>query len=199
MKLASQTLCVVTAGAALLIAGCQSKPTRPDPSQTAMGMTPGGGATTTTSVIPPSDISTIAPGTELEKRPDGVIDDGNTIRGLLQPVYFDFDRSDVKAAERPKLQAAKEYLDKNPGTRILLEGHCDWRGTAEYNLGLGDRRANAAKKYLISLGVPKDRVESNSKGSLDAAKNADDQTMVKDRRAEIVIVKAKQPGQPPAL
>jgi peptidoglycan-associated lipoprotein len=73
--------------------------------------------------------------------------------------------------------------------RVLLEGHCDWRGTAEYNLGLGDRRANAAKKYLLSLGVAQDKVEVLSKGSLDAAKNADDATAAKDRRVEIVILK----------
>jgi hypothetical protein len=81
--------------------------------------------------------------------PTGVIEDADTIRGLLQPVYFDFDRSNVKADERAKLQAAKDYLDKNPQYRLLLEGHCDWRGTAEYNLGLGDRRASEAKKYLL--------------------------------------------------
>ena len=79
---------------------------------------------------------------QLTARTDGGIDDGHTVRGVLQPVYFAFDSSAIKAAERPKLQAAKDYLDKNPGYRLLLEGHCDWRGTAEYNLSLGDRRAN---------------------------------------------------------
>ncbi len=126
--------------------------------------------------------------------PDGVIDDGNTIRGLLQPVYFDFDRSEIKPAERPKLQAARDYLQSNPGARLLLEGHCDWRGTAEYNLGLGDRRANSAKRYLQSLGVAADRLETISKGSLEAATNADDATMAKDRRVEVVIIKPRPGG-----
>ena len=95
----------------------------------------------------------------------------------------------MKAAERVKLQAAKDYLAKHPDQRLLLEGHCDWRGTAEYNLGLGDRRAGRAKKYLASIGVAADKVETLSKGSEEAKKNADDATRAKDRRVELVILK----------
>lgn len=105
-----------------------------------------------------------------------------------QAVLFDFDKSDIKASEREKLKVAKDYLEKNPTHRLLLEGHCDWRGTAEYNLGLGDRRANAARKYLQSLGVSAQRLETLSKGSLEAAKNADDATMARDRRVDLVVV-----------
>ncbi len=105
-----------------------------------------------------------------------------------QAVLFDFDKSDIKAGERDKLKVAKEYLDTHPTHRLLLEGHCDWRGTAEYNLGLGDRRANATRKYLQSLGVPVERLETLSKGSLEAAKNADEATMAKDRRVDLVVV-----------
>ena len=90
----------------------------------------------------------------------------------------------------PKLQAAKDYLDKNPEYRLLLEGHCDWRGTSEYNLGLGDHRANEVKKYLTTLGVGPDKLETLSKGSEEAKKNADESEMAKDRRVELVVVKA---------
>jgi peptidoglycan-associated lipoprotein len=183
MKLASTSLCIVAASAAAFFAGCAKKPVRPDPSATALGPQSGnpGGLT-------PTEVS-VAPDTTLQPRADGAIDDGNTIRGLLQPVYFDFDRHDVKASERTKLQAAKDYLDKNPQFHLLVEGHCDWRGTAEYNLGLGDRRASAAKKYLLSIGVSPEKVETLSKGSEEAAKNADDATRAKDRRDELVVVK----------
>lgn len=183
MNIASKKLILVVASAVLFAAGCSKKPKRPDPSATVLGPT-GGGAINPTDVNAPTDLS--AQGLE-NREPD--FDQYGQKRGVIEPVYFDFDKSDVKASERPKLAAAKDYLDKNPDVRVLLEGHCDWRGTAEYNLGLGDRRANAAKKYLLSLGVAPDKVEVLSKGSLDATKNADDATAAKDRRAEIVILK----------
>ena len=185
MKLIFQKISFVIAGAALVLAGCAKKPERPTPVSTLMGPQSGGGA------IIPSDLPAATdPGTMLTPRPDD-FDANGQLRGKLEAVYFDFDSSDIKAPERVKLQAAKDYLDKNPTQRLVLEGHCDWRGTAEYNLSLGDRRATGAKNYLIKLGVPADKLEANSKGSLDAAKNADDATMAKDRRAELVIVKAK--------
>src|SRR5580692_3300693 len=183
MKLASKSLFIVAASAAVILAGCAKKPVRPDPSATALGPQSGGGGN-----LAPTSVD-VAPDTSLQARDPNIIEDANSIRGLLQPVYFAFDRDVVTAAERPKLQAAKDYLDKNPQNHLLLEGHCDWRGTAEYNLGLGDHRASAAKKYLISIGVPADKIETLSKGSEEAKKNADDATRAKDRRDEIVILK----------
>ena len=183
MKLASKSVCIIAASAAAIFAGCSKKPVRPDPSATALGPQAGNAG-----ALNPTEIQT-APDTTLQQRDSSIIEDANTIRGLLQPVYFDFDRSSVKAAERAKLQAAKDYLEKNPQYRLLLEGHCDWRGTAEYNLGLGDRRASEAKKYLQSLGVSAGRIETLSKGSEEAKKNADEATMSKDRRDELVVLK----------
>jgi peptidoglycan-associated lipoprotein len=118
-----------------------------------------------------------------------VLEDEFTIRGLLQPVYFDFDKSVIKQGERSKLEAAVDYLKKNPAHRLLLEGHCDWRGTAEYNLGLGDRRAGASKQFVLKLGVDAKKLETLSKGSLDAVKNGTDEQMGKDRRVDLVILK----------
>lgn len=169
--------------AALVLAGCSKKPTRPDPSATALGPQ-GGGA----SSLQPTTVPSTLPTDTLAPRDDGFGPDNLNRTALAdKTVYFDFDKSAIKATERPKLQAAKDYLDKNPGQRLLLEGHCDWRGTAEYNLALGDRRANAVKKYLQSIGVPADRVETLSKGSLEASKNADEATMAKDRRVDLVV------------
>ncbi len=185
MKLLSKKLCLALAGASLVLAGCAKKPVRPDPSVTAMG--PQGGGT-----LNPTDLSTNS-GLDngLTPRPVDGFDQNGLIRGKLESVYFDFNASDIKPAERVKLQAAKKYLDDNPAQRLLLEGHCDWRGTAEYNLALGDRRANAAKKFLLSLGVAADRLDSNSKGSLDATKEGGEAAWAKDRRVELVISKAK--------
>lgn len=191
MNIALKKLCLVVASAALVFAaGCSKKPKRPDPSATVIGPA-GGGAINPLDVNAPVDASAAG----LEQRDPNIIEDANSIRGMFQPVYFDFDKSDIKQAERAKLQEAANYMKDHPEQRILLEGHCDWRGTAEYNLGLGDRRANAAKRYLSSL-APADRIETLSKGSLDAQPNADDATMAKDRRVDIVILKA--PGQAPA-
>jgi len=184
MKLASKLLCIVAASAALL-AGCSKKPVRPNPSETALGPQTGGGGTLTPTEVPTTADTTTA----LQGRDANIIEDKDTIRGLLESVYYDLDRYNVKPAERAKLQAAKDYLDKHPDQRLLLEGHCDWRGTAEYNLGLGDRRAAEAKKYLISIGVSADKLETLSKGFEGSKKNADDATMAHDRRAEIVILK----------
>jgi peptidoglycan-associated lipoprotein len=183
MKFASKSLCIVAASAAVIFSGCTKKPVRPDPSSTALGPQSGGGGN-----LQPTAVD-VAPDTSLQARDPNIIEDANSIRGLLQPVYFAFDRDVITAAERPKLQAAKDYLDKNPQNHLLLEGHCDWRGTSEYNLALGDHRASAAKKYLVSIGVPADKIETLSKGSEEATKNADDATRAKDRRDEIVILK----------
>jgi peptidoglycan-associated lipoprotein len=184
MKLASKSLFTVVACAAAILAGCSKKPVRPDPSSTALGPQSGGAGNLT-----PTEVSTTADNSLLQQRDPNILEDANTIRGLLQPVYFAFDRWDLRAEERSKLQAAKDYLEKNPQYRLLLEGHCDWRGSAEYNLGLGDHRANAAKKYLISIGVTADKLETLSKGSEEAKKNADEATMSKDRRDELVVLK----------
>jgi peptidoglycan-associated lipoprotein len=183
MKFASKSLCILAASAAALMVGCTKKPVRPDPSATALGPQSGGGGSLTPTDVPVTTDQGLTP------RDPNIIEDANTIRGLLQPVYFDFNLSNLKAGERAKLQAAKDYLDKNPTQRLLVEGHCDWRGTSEYNLGLGDHRANESKKYLISLGVSADKIETLSKGSEEAQKNADAATMAKDRRDDLVILK----------
>ncbi|MDP3069548.1 MAG: OmpA family protein [Opitutaceae bacterium] len=181
MKLVSKYLPLVLAGAALLFAGCTKKPTRPTPSDTSpMGT---GGRITDAGNLG----GELPPGFENRTEGDWV---GNQNRVALQSqtIYFDFDQSAIKPAEREKLKAAKDYLDKNPTHRLLLEGRCDWRGTAEYNLSLGDRRAISVKKYLVSIGVAATRIESISKGSLEAAKNADDATMATDRRVDLVVI-----------
>ncbi len=72
----------------------------------------------------------------------------------LSDVYFDLDESTIKDDAKASLSTNATWLKRWTGTRINIEGHCDERGTAEYNLGLGERRANAVKAYLVELGVP---------------------------------------------
>jgi len=82
----------------------------------------------------------------------------------LGEVYFDLDSSSIRDDARAALTANATWLKRWAATRINVEGHCDERGTAEYNLGLGERRASAVKAYLVELGVPADRVVIVSKG-----------------------------------
>ena len=82
----------------------------------------------------------------------------------MDDVFFDLDQSTVRDDARPALQKDADWLKKWGSVAVTLEGHCDARGSAEYNLGLGNRRATAVKDYLVSLGVPGGRVTVVSKG-----------------------------------
>ncbi len=190
MKIAAKPFSLALISAVVVLAGCTKKPLRPTPDQTMMGPGSTGPAAADMGVQPQNvNINPDAPA--LTQRSD-VMEDEFTIRGLLKPVYFSFDRSAIKSSERPKLEAAAQYLKDHPQHRLLLEGHCDWRGTAEYNMGLGERRAEAAKQWLTGHGVDASRLETSSKGSLEAIKNGTEDQMAKDRRVEIIIL--KKPG-----
>jgi peptidoglycan-associated lipoprotein len=82
----------------------------------------------------------------------------------LADVFFDLDNAAIKDSDKSALSTNAAWLKRWSNTRISIEGHCDERGTAEYNLALGERRANAVKAYLVSLGVPADRLVVVSKG-----------------------------------
>lgn len=82
----------------------------------------------------------------------------------LADAFFDFDQWQVREDARTSLQKNAESLRRWPSTRVTIEGHCDDRGTSEYNLALGDRRANAVRSYLISLGIAAERLLVVSKG-----------------------------------
>jgi peptidoglycan-associated lipoprotein len=82
----------------------------------------------------------------------------------LEDVFFDLDRADLREDSRAPLQKDADWMKKWASTAVSIEGHCDSRGSAEYNLALGTRRANAVKEYLVSLGIPSARVSVISKG-----------------------------------
>jgi peptidoglycan-associated lipoprotein len=79
-------------------------------------------------------------------------------------VFFDYDEAVVREDARAPLQRNADWLRRWTSTRITIEGHCDSRGSSEYNIALGDRRATAAKEYLVNLGIPADRILTVSKG-----------------------------------
>ena len=115
--------------------------------------------------------------------------DYTMVEGVLPPVYFGFDSSSVSASERSKLQQAAEYLEQNSEHHLLVEGHCDWHGTSEYNLVLGDRRANSIGDYLDTLGITPERIEKLSKGSLEATSGLSRELSSQNRRADLIVLK----------
>jgi peptidoglycan-associated lipoprotein len=82
----------------------------------------------------------------------------------VQDAYFDLDKADIRPDGRDALSKTAQFLRSYPQIKVVVEGHCDERGSTEYNLALGDRRAQAAKDFLVSLGVPADRMQTVSYG-----------------------------------
>lgn len=107
---------------------------------------------------------------------------------VVKTIYFDFDKYDLRPDARSMLAANAQWLKSNTSWRIIIEGHCDERGTNEYNMALGDRRANAARNYLISAGISPARVRTISYGEERPANAGHDEAAwTGNRRAEFVI------------
>lgn len=108
------------------------------------------------------------------------------VKGLNR-VHFDFDKSDIKAEYKKVLDANAEYLKKNKKTAVTVEGHCDERGTEEYNIALGHRRAKGAMDYIVSLGVESSRLKTKSYGEEKPVETCHNESCWwKNRRAEFV-------------
>ncbi len=108
--------------------------------------------------------------------------------GVLRTVYFAYDSAELSEQTRAALRANAEWLNRNRKYRIQIEGHCDERGTIEYNLALGQRRADAARDYLVHLGVDPDRLTTISYGEeRPADPGHGEEAWSKNRRAEFVI------------
>jgi len=108
----------------------------------------------------------------------------------LENVYFDFDKSDLKPDARETLSRNAEWIKGHPTSKVQIEGHCDERGTEEYNLALGERRANAVKNYLVSLGIDADRLYTISYGEeLPADPGHTEEAWAKNRRAHFLVTK----------
>lgn len=171
---------------AVTVGACKKKPpvARPMPPPTATGGGP---------VTPPPP-QPIAEPTLVPAEPGGAdsidsksLDDLNR-DSPLKPLLFELDSAEVSQPGQQVLQANAAVFKKYPTWQVTIEGHCDERGTAEYNLALGERRAVAAKAYLVSLGVPADKIRTVSYGKefpFDAGH--DDTAWSKNRRAHFVI------------
>ncbi|WP_417911748.1 peptidoglycan-associated lipoprotein Pal [Candidatus Electronema sp. TJ] len=117
----------------------------------------------------------------------GNISEGRT-SGPLLPVYFDYDSSKVEGDQVSRIEHNGDFLKQNAGKKVRIEGNCDERGSREYNLALGERRANAAKKYLSNLGVETGRISTVSWGEeKPLVFGQDEQSWAQNRRADFVF------------
>lgn len=104
-------------------------------------------------------------------------------------IYFDTDKFDIDAEDQAALRQQAQYLQQYPDVRATVEGHCDERGTRDYNLALGERRANAAKNYLVSLGVAGERISAVSYGKeRPVALGSNEQAWARNRRAVTIVL-----------
>lgn len=153
--------------ACALVAGCKGKQTQSDQS---IETTPTGG--------------TAIESTPLSFDPMG--SDSGKIAGLVT-VHFGFDKSNLDSQAKKDIATNVEWMKANPKAKLQIEGHCDSRGTIEYNVALGERRANAVKAHMISLGVSNDRLNVISYGKEKPVDSADSEAAwAKNRRANFV-------------
>jgi len=168
--------------------------------------------TDTTSVSPESEIAQVEEGIKESESAQGEVslediskDTGEEaslsdqemqrIEGEIQAfqsknIYFDFDKSDIKTADRATLTEKARWMEANPQYSLIIEGHCDERGTSEYNLALGERRATAAAKFLEAMGISYDRISTISYGEekpADSGHNED--AWANNRRDEFKLSK----------
>jgi len=110
--------------------------------------------------------------------------------GLFEDVFFDFDRYDIRPEAKPVLNNVSSWLLKNPAANLSVEGHCDERGTNEYNLALGDRRAKSVRDFLIALGIASKRIEIVSYGEeKPQCSEQTEECWAKNRRAHFVVLR----------
>ena len=157
-------------------------------------------------ITPPTMTTTTAPTTTVATNTDFVqtdtqvatsplptdIEELNRVaqsRGYIQDAFFDFNESTLSSAAQSALTASADWLKKNGQYNLLIEGHCDERGTEQYNLALGDRRANQAKEYLVTLGVDAGRIRTVSYGEeRPFDPGHDESAWAKNRRDHLVLV-----------
>ena len=154
-----------------LIAGCESTPDESGAAGGSGGTGASGGTAASSSTLPGP-----APGSV-----DELISIGDR-------VFFDFDKYNLGSTARAALEQQAAWLQKYPAVTIVVEGHADERGTREYNLALGERRANSARDYLIALGVDAGRVRTISYGEeRPVALGSNDAAWAQNRRAVTVV------------
>ena len=160
---------------AAIVTGCSSKPTQ---SENGGGVVSETTASGTSEKVDASAMDFSAAGS-----------DSGTIQGL-QTLHFEYDKSTLTEGEQKKLAGNVEWMKKYPTVKMVIEGHCDQRGSNEYNLSLGERRANAVKQMLVKMGISADRLTTTSFGEEKLIATGDsEEDMAKNRRANFAPAK----------
>ncbi len=190
MRRLANKLMIVAVLMTVVVGACSKKPApvaRPMPPPPAVDPSGGGPP------MPPGPPERIAEPVPVPAMPPDDSISGKSLDDLnrdspLKPLFFLLDSSDVSSEGQQVLQENAAVMKKYPTWSVTIEGHCDERGTAEYNLALGERRALAAKNYLVSLGIPADKVKVVSYGKeFPFDPGHDDGAWSKNRRAHFVI------------
>jgi peptidoglycan-associated lipoprotein len=149
--------------------------------------------------------SSTGPGSSGPKKADSAVKESKTPTSLealregktaesgpLKEIFFDFDRSDLRADARETLKANADWLKANPAARAEIEGHADERGTSEYNLALGAKRAQSAKEYLVTLGIAASRLSTMSYGEeVPVCRESTEGCWQRNRRARFAVATEK--------
>ncbi|HEY7475789.1 MAG TPA: peptidoglycan-associated lipoprotein Pal [Vicinamibacterales bacterium] len=145
--------------------------------------------TTPVSTPRPPDALPVPPDVNPNTRPyDNLSPDDINKQSILKPVFFAYDSDEIDEAGRKTLEGNAQILKDYKGWVLTVEGHCDERGTPEYNLSLGDRRAQAAKNYLLSLGINADRLKTVSYGKeFPFNPGHDESSWTQNRRAQFMV------------
>lgn len=121
-----------------------------------------------------------------EMRPTGLAGDASSV---LQTVYFEYDRADLRPDQQSVLDGNAQWMKDNPDAKVQIEGHCDERGTVEYNFALGDRRAKSVRSYLMDKGIDGSRMVTTSKGEEEpASMGSSESDYEQNRRAKFIFV-----------
>jgi peptidoglycan-associated lipoprotein len=157
-----KTLLAVAAVVVALLAGCAS--TRPEEPKAAVeDRTPTAATTATTAVPTQPGVSTVTSAAPIADQLPNALKDPNNILSK-RSLYYDYDMYEVKDEYKPLLQAHARYLAQNRNAKMLIQGNCDERGSREYNIALGQKRADGVKKMLLLMGAQESQVESVSLG-----------------------------------
>ncbi len=153
---------------------------------TATAMGPGGSATDTARIT--VNIPAAAAADRVPERPRATVSAIDAFNENVKTVYFEYDKADISPEQVSVLQGNANWLKSNPNARFTIEGHCDERGSEEYNLALGDRRANAVKEFLVAQGIPANRMMTVSYGEeRPICRDESEECFKKNRRAAFTL------------